>query len=38
MEMISEGSVPLRKLDLKLRILRESSFPIVLGGIGPNSP
>lgn len=38
MEMISVGRDPFRKLDLRLKILRESSFPMVLGGIGPNSP
>ena len=38
MEGISEGRDPLRKLDLRLKILRASSFPIVFNGIGPNRP
>ena len=38
MEDISKGRVPFKKLDLRLKIRRASSFPIVFGGIGPNSP
>lgn len=38
MEGISEGRFPLRWLDRRLRSLRASSFPIVLAGMGPDSP
>lgn len=35
---MSDGRLPLSRLDRRLRILRESSFPSVLAGIGPKSP
>ena len=38
MEGISEGRFPVRALDRRLRILRASSVPKVLGGMEPKSP
>lgn len=38
MERISKGRFPLRSLDRRLRTLRASSFPILLAGMGPESP
>lgn len=37
-ERISDGRLPLRKLDRRLRIVSSSSFPRVLAGMGPYNP
>lgn len=36
--MISEGRSPLKRLDLRLRILRAPNLPRVLDGIRPKNP
>lgn len=35
---MSEGNVPLRRFDLRLRICNAVRLPSVFGGIGPLSP
>lgn len=36
--MMSEGKLPLSRLERRLRIFSAPSFPSVLAGIGPDSP
>lgn len=38
MRNISDGIVPFRKFDRRLKILRASNFPMVFDGIEPNRP
>lgn len=37
-EVISDGRLPLKRLDLRLNTSRETSLPSVFGGIAPINP